>query len=77
MQLVMQFDILDSSGSSLFTVFDKELTVDSGQDRVFGERLDLEAQANEFTCRVSFTVPGDETGEQGIKTADIESIYAP
>lgn len=70
-------EILDSSGALLAVGSGQETVVESKQTVVFGERIDLAAQANEFTCRVSFIVMGDEPGQSQVRTTQIESIYAP
>lgn len=74
---ISSIEILDSNGALLAVTSGQETVVESKQTAVFGERIDLEAQANDFTCRVSFVVMGDQPGASQVRTAVIESIFAP
>ncbi len=75
--VIASYEILDSNGSTRFRLLDKEIEVESGQPTAFFERLDLEAQANDFSCRVSFSVPDDGPDAVESLVAPVESIYAP
>ncbi len=73
----INIEIIDSEGAVLAESPGPVLPMRPGRPVVFIHRIDLEPQAHDFTCRVTYSVQGDASGRIGVATAAVEPLYAP
>ncbi|MBN4064412.1 hypothetical protein JYU04_01600 [Dehalococcoides mccartyi] len=76
LQLLGVIEIRNSEGQTLITNSNLVSLVEAGGTATFGHRVELSVQADDFTCRVTFTRSGDESIEH-VTIADVESVFAP
>lgn len=69
-------EIRNAAGTTLISHSDLFPLVEPGQTVAFDERVDLSIQADNFSCRVTFARPGDDSVEF-VTISAIEPVFAP